>query len=613
MSEHDPIQEDEDDGPSSASGHCRESIDSIDSFRIGQMSPAGGPSVMSLTPKTSSRKRRSWTKEEDEKLIAAVRQFGLESWQKVSDSFGHSRTRDQCYQRWIRALKPGIKKGAWSEYEDRVLRDKVEQLGEGSWCEVARALEGRTDQQCRRHWTLLRAKDTQRGIIPQGSQFHDHSSQYFGTSASNPNTNTSTFTDPHSLSSSTHSSTLSKSSLTVHSNFLSPPNSMTSTSHLQDTSDGLSRLSLSATPIDSYFTQQYQPLFPASNGQQETFMWRPPHSVAPVIRNQPYPHPYSPHIRYKQPQYTHTSPSFDSGAMPSWSEFGLPHNSANPGPLKTSVRATYPDDNKRLLSPPNAQTTSHSSTSSPNTLSQQGEDPDIWQQNGLYLLDAAARGTLSPPSGPEAVRDSAGEPVFYRSSSVPIHSTSGSHAGVSKPNSRAIRNAPRPEIVKQKIEAPQLRPTSEHPLSATQLGDVDWDPLQDPLRRRSQKSKMTNPGQNEDEDMADGFVRVDAANITEEDVRAVTADWRQEGKRKPFSSLQFRRSPPKSIPPPQITSSTSAPNQNFLSNASGNISGLQYPEALEEKQRTSSSGSHGGGQDMANGSGWRISIKSLLN
>eukprot|EP00002_Diphylleia_rotans_P011198 TRINITY_DN221_c0_g1_i3.p1 TRINITY_DN221_c0_g1~~TRINITY_DN221_c0_g1_i3.p1 ORF type:complete len:658 (-),score=109.08 TRINITY_DN221_c0_g1_i3:3022-4863(-) len=106
----------------------------------------------------AARKRRSWTREEDERLAHAVQTLGIESWQRIADAMGQSRTRDQCYQRWVRALRPGIRKGAWTDEEDQILRQRVQIYGVGCWREVAKGLEGRTDQQCRRHWSLVKTK-----------------------------------------------------------------------------------------------------------------------------------------------------------------------------------------------------------------------------------------------------------------------------------------------------------------------------------------------------------------------------------------------------------------------------------------------------------------------
>ncbi|CAN0465059.1 unnamed protein product, partial [Ectocarpus sp. 12 AP-2014] len=93
--------------------------------------------------------RRAWLSEEDKRLKEAVEELGEKNWREVAD---HVRTRNhiQCQQRWKKALRPGLVKGAWGVEEDKKL---VMLIGQGfnNWSELA-ANTGRTAKQCRERW-----------------------------------------------------------------------------------------------------------------------------------------------------------------------------------------------------------------------------------------------------------------------------------------------------------------------------------------------------------------------------------------------------------------------------------------------------------------------------
>lgn len=48
-------------------------------------------------------------------------------------------------------VNPNIKKEKWTEEEDKALVALVADRGD-AWAEIARCLDGRTDQQCRLRW-----------------------------------------------------------------------------------------------------------------------------------------------------------------------------------------------------------------------------------------------------------------------------------------------------------------------------------------------------------------------------------------------------------------------------------------------------------------------------
>ena len=74
--------------------------------------------------------------------------MGCSVARRVSESV----TGAQCQSRWQKCLNPHLKRGAWTEEEDELLRKAVAGFG-SSWIHVATAIPGRTNDQCRERWT----------------------------------------------------------------------------------------------------------------------------------------------------------------------------------------------------------------------------------------------------------------------------------------------------------------------------------------------------------------------------------------------------------------------------------------------------------------------------
>lgn len=61
------------------------------------------------------------------------------------------RNNKSCRKRWLHSLDPKLRKGRWTSEEDATLRESVAKYGK-RWYEVARALPGRTDDQCAKRY-----------------------------------------------------------------------------------------------------------------------------------------------------------------------------------------------------------------------------------------------------------------------------------------------------------------------------------------------------------------------------------------------------------------------------------------------------------------------------
>jgi hypothetical protein len=72
--------------------------------------------------------RSKFTREEDGTLRALVQTFGQGNWEAIA-SFVNGRNSRQCKERWIHYLDPNIIVKPWTKREDRLLEQKVAELG----------------------------------------------------------------------------------------------------------------------------------------------------------------------------------------------------------------------------------------------------------------------------------------------------------------------------------------------------------------------------------------------------------------------------------------------------------------------------------------------------
>ncbi|KIJ56545.1 hypothetical protein M422DRAFT_22709 [Sphaerobolus stellatus SS14] len=113
--------------------------------------------IRQFQAKTKGRTVFKWTKELDAKLAAAVHQYGKNNWTIVALTVSPDLSGNQCYIRYERSVNPNVRKGPFSEEEDRILWDALKLYGDQDWLRIASAVPGRTNAQCRsRYYSLLK-------------------------------------------------------------------------------------------------------------------------------------------------------------------------------------------------------------------------------------------------------------------------------------------------------------------------------------------------------------------------------------------------------------------------------------------------------------------------
>ncbi|CAL9135720.1 unnamed protein product [Musa textilis] len=111
-------------------------------------------------------KRGLWSPEEDEKLVKYITSHGHSCWSTVPREAGLQRCGKSCRLRWINYLRPDVKRGTFSEEEERVIIDVHRILG-NRWAQIAKHLPGRTDNEVKNFWnSCIKKKLISQGLDP---------------------------------------------------------------------------------------------------------------------------------------------------------------------------------------------------------------------------------------------------------------------------------------------------------------------------------------------------------------------------------------------------------------------------------------------------------------
>ncbi|CAM8926820.1 unnamed protein product [Rhodiola kirilowii] len=103
-------------------------------------------------------KKGPWTPEEDIILVSYIQEHGPGNWRAVPTNTGLLRCSKSCRLRWTNYLRPGIRRGNFSDQEEKMIIHLQALLG-NRWAAIASYLPQRTDNDIKNYWnTHLKKK-----------------------------------------------------------------------------------------------------------------------------------------------------------------------------------------------------------------------------------------------------------------------------------------------------------------------------------------------------------------------------------------------------------------------------------------------------------------------
>nr|QTH79643.1 MYB94 [Arachis hypogaea] len=123
-------------------------------------------------------KKGPWTPEEDIILVSYIQEHGPSNWRSVPTNTGLMRCSKSCRLRWTNYLRPGIKRGNFTDHEEKMIIHLQALLG-NRWAAIASYLPQRTDNDIKNYWnTHLKKKlaKNQSGAAEDGGNYRDGNS-----------------------------------------------------------------------------------------------------------------------------------------------------------------------------------------------------------------------------------------------------------------------------------------------------------------------------------------------------------------------------------------------------------------------------------------------------
>ncbi|KAL3640584.1 Myb-like DNA-binding domain [Castilleja foliolosa] len=124
-------------------------------------------------------KKGPWTPEEDIILVSYIQEHGPGNWRAVPTNTGLMRCSKSCRLRWTNYLRPGIKRGDFTQDEEKMIIHLQALLG-NRWAAIASYLPQRTDNDIKNYWNTHLKKKLKRLQGQDGNfiQTTENSSEY---------------------------------------------------------------------------------------------------------------------------------------------------------------------------------------------------------------------------------------------------------------------------------------------------------------------------------------------------------------------------------------------------------------------------------------------------